>query len=218
MDERFTDLAQAVIEGKPKRVAELVQANLAQGADPMALFDILTAAIREVGDQFGRGELFLPDLMLGAEAMQTGAQLLEAEMGPNQIRHEVKGKILLGTVHGDLHDIGKSLVGLMLKSTGYEVIDLGVNVPNASFVSKILELKPNVVGLSTLLTTTLSSAKELIEALTEAGIRDQCAVIVGGAATTQSWASQIGADGWAENAADAVSLVDRLLTIEQRSD
>ena len=202
MNDGFADLAQAVIEGQPQRVVDRVRAALAQGADPIAMFDVLVSAIREVGDRFGCGDYFLPDLMLGAEAMQAGTELLEDELASKQLHREVKARIILGTVEGDLHDIGKSLVGLMLKSAGSEVIDLGANVPNRTFLSKITELNPDVVGMSTLLTTTLSAAQQLIASLKEAGVRDQFLVIVGGAATTQSWA---------ENAADAVALVDRLV-------
>jgi corrinoid protein of di/trimethylamine methyltransferase len=208
---QFSAIAQAVIDGDPEQAKGLVQRALAEGQSPLTLFDELTAGIREVGDLFGRGEYFLPDLMLGAKAINAGNALVQAALSKEGVEKQNRGKILLGTVKGDLHDIGKSLVRLMLETNGYDVRDLGTDVSSERFIEEAQTFHPDVIGLSSLLTTTARYQRTLIEALEETGQRQSLFVIVGGAATSAAWANEITADGWAENATDAVELVDRLM-------
>jgi 5-methyltetrahydrofolate--homocysteine methyltransferase len=213
-ESNFSPLTQAVIDGKPDEVAAMVSAAIAAQREPQSLLDELIIGIREVGDRFGRGEYYLPDLMIGAKAMKSGMTCLQPELTKASASGDGqpgRGKVLLGTVKGDLHDIGKSLVGLLLEVNGYEVRDLGVDVSVEQFIAEANRLQPDVVGMSSLLTTTAAEMQKIIETLTQAGLRQKCFFIIGGAATTSAYAEGIHADGWAENAADAVKLVAGLL-------
>jgi len=203
-------LSEAVVEGDGDLVSELTQQAVDNGLEPLVIINEgLTQGIKLVGDYFGAGTFFLPDLLLGAKAMDAGIKILEPLLdGTHQ---ESSGKVLLGTVQGDLHEIGKNIVGMMLKTSGFEVIDLGVDVPSAKFIEKVKELKPNIIGISALLTTTVNKQKEIIESLLEEGLRDQVKVIIGGAPINQAWADKIGADGYAEDAIAAVKVAKRLV-------
>ena len=170
----------------------------------------LTKGIQRVGDLFASGEYFLPELIIGAEAMKRALAVLEPAMVGDQSR-EVVGTVVLGTVEGDMHEIGKTLVGTMLIANGFKVIDLGVDQSADKFVAAVKENEAEIVGASALLTTTMLQQGKLIEALEEAGLRDQVKVMVGGAPVTQSFASEIGADGYAEDAISAVDLAFRLV-------
>ena len=162
-----------------------------------------------VGERFESGEYFLPDLLLGAKAMEAGIAIVEPMLeGTNR---EFVGRVLMGTVHGDLHSIGKNIVIMMLKSAGFEVFDLGVDVPTSAFIEKIRKLNPDIVGISALLTTTVGCQKEIIESLKEEGLRDSVKIMIGGAPINQNWADQIGADGYAEDASSAAKLAKRLM-------
>lgn len=206
----------AVLEGNQADIDGLVSAALAGGQDPQTILDALIDGIHEVGRLFGTGEYFIPDLLLGAKAMKSGLALLEPvlaeQAGGGQSRKE--GRVLLGTVKGDLHDIGKSLVGLMLEVSGFEVRDIGVDVPAGRFLEEAETWRPDVIGLSSLLTTTALEMGSVTKALFDAGIRDRYLVVIGGAATTPAFAEQINADGWAENATEAVKLVRGLMAIK----
>ena len=164
-----------------------------------------------VGDKFSSGEYFLPDLIIAADGMQRAMELLEPELKARQQSLESAGTIVLGTVKGDIHEIGKSLVGTMLSANGFKVIDLGVDVPTETFISKVKETDANLLGLSALLTTTMTLQREIIEALTEAGIRNKVKVMVGGAPVTRNWADEIKADGYAEDAMGAVQVARQLV-------
>ncbi len=210
-EEMVEKLAKAVIEGEPDDAEELAKQALDQGLDPLiCINDGLTKGIQRVGELFASGEYFLPELIIGAEAMKRALAVLEPAMVGDQSR-EVVGTVVLGTVEGDMHEIGKTLVGTMLIANGFKVIDLGVDQSADRFVAAVKENEAEIVGASALLTTTMLQQKKLIEALDEAGLRDQVKVMVGGAPVTESFASEIGADGYAEDAISAVDLAFRLV-------
>ena len=209
--EMYGKLAQAVIDGEPDDAEELAKQALDQSLDPLiCINEGLTKGIQRVGYLFASGEYFLPELIIGAEAMKRALAVLEPAMVGDQSR-EVVGRVVLGTVEGDMHEIGKTLVGTMLIANGFKVIDIGVDQSADQFVAAVKENDADMVGASALLTTTMLQQKKLIEALEEAGLRDQVKVMVGGAPVTESFASEIGADGYAEDAISAVDLAFRLV-------
>jgi corrinoid protein of di/trimethylamine methyltransferase len=210
-EEIFSKLAQAVIDGEPEDAEELARQALDQGLDPLTCINEgLTPGINRVGELFASGEYFLPDLVIGGEALKAALAILEPALAGNQER-EVLGRVVLGTVEGDLHEIGKTLVGTMLTANGFVVTDIGINKPAADFVAAVKEANATLVGASALLTTTMPEQQKIIEALEEAGLRGQVKVMVGGAPVTQIWAEKIGADGYAEDAIAAVALAKRLV-------
>lgn len=210
-DEMYAKLAQAVIDGEPEDAEQLAKDALAQGLDPLECVNNgLTKGIQEVGDRFAKGEYFLPELIIGAEAMKLALAVLEPAMVGDQSR-EVVGRVVLGTVQGDMHEIGKTLVGTMLVANGFQVFDIGVDKSAEEFIETIKEKNADIVGASALLTTTMLQQGKLIEALNEAGLRDKVKVMVGGAPVTESFATEIGADGYAEDAISAVDLAFRLI-------
>lgn len=213
MEEVLKKLYDAVLEGDFEEVKTNVQASLEAGLEPgVILNDGMISAMREVGARFEAGEYYVPEMLIAARAMQSGMALLKPHL--QKTERKSSGKVLLGTVKGDLHDIGKNLVGLMLEGAGYEIIDLGVDVPAEEFVKKAIELKPDIVGMSALLTTTMPSMKTTLDALTAAGLRNHIKVIIGGAPVTETYAQQIEADGFSLDASRAVNLVNVLLNGE----
>jgi corrinoid protein of di/trimethylamine methyltransferase len=211
-DEIFTQLAQSLIDGDPDATVELTKKGLADGVEPMAIIrEGLMPGMNVVGEKFACGEYYLPDLIIAADGMQQAMALLEPELRLRRQEVESAGTMVLGTVKGDIHEIGKSLVGTMLSANGFKVYDLGVDVPTEQFVAKVKETGANLVGLSALLTTTMTVQKQVIEALKGAGLREQVKVMVGGAPVTRSWAEEIGADGYAEDAMGAVGLARQLV-------
>jgi corrinoid protein of di/trimethylamine methyltransferase len=210
-EEMYAKLAQAVIDGEPEEAEQLAKGALELGLDPLTCVNEgLTKGIREVGELFANGEYFLPELIIGAEAMKKALAVLEPAMVGDQSR-EVVGRVVLGTVQGDMHEIGKTLVGTMLIANGFQVFDIGVDKTAEEFITAVQENKADIVGASALLTTTMLQQKKLIEALQEANLRDKVKVMVGGAPVTKSFASEIGADGYAEDAISAVDLAFRLM-------
>jgi corrinoid protein of di/trimethylamine methyltransferase len=210
-EEMYAKLAQAVIDGEPEDAEQLAKQALDQGLDPLTCVNEgLTKGIQKVGELFASGEYFLPELIIGAEAMKKALAVLEPAMVGDQAR-EVVGKVVLGTVEGDMHEIGKTLVGTMLIANGFRVFDIGVDKSAAEFIKTVQENNADMVGASALLTTTMLQQKKLIEALEEAGLRDKVKVMVGGAPVTASFAAEIGADGYAEDAISAVDLAFRLI-------
>ena len=210
-EEIWGKLAQAVIDGEPEDAAELARQALDQGLDPLACINEgLTTGINRVGELFASGEYYLPDLIIGGEAMKVALAILEPAMVGKQGRN-VLGRVVLGTVEGDLHEIGKTLVGTMLAAGGFQVTDIGVDRSAADFVAAVKETDATLVGASALLTTTMPEQQKIIESLKEAGLRDRVKVMVGGAPVTQGWAKKIGADGHAEDAIAAVLLARRLV-------
>jgi len=211
-EELFKKMAQAVIDGDSEAAAALAQQALDRGVDPLeAINKGLTAGMNVVGELYSSGEYFLPDLILGGEAMKAALAVLEPALKASGQRRQVLGRVVLGTVKGDIHEIGKSLVGSMLSANGFEVYDLGIDVPAETFVAKSREYGADIVALSALLTTTMLHQRDVIEQLAEAGLRDRVKVMVGGSPVTQAWADQIGADGFAEDAAGAVVVARRLM-------
>jgi corrinoid protein of di/trimethylamine methyltransferase len=208
----FEEMAQAVIDGLPDRARDLAGEALRLGIGPLAAIDQgLKPGMDVVGEGFAKGELFIPDLMMSGEAMKTAIAALEPELMKRKQERKVMGKVVIGTVQGDIHEIGKTLVATMLAANGFEVHDLGVDVTPQQFLDKVRQVNANVVGLSALLTTTLLNQEAVILTLKEAGLRDQVKVIVGGVPASPEWAEEIGADGYAENATEAVQVVKQLV-------
>ena len=211
-EEILKKLAQAVIDGEPEDAVELAQQALDQGLDPLTCINQgLTAGIERVGELFAEGAYYLPDLVIGGEAMKGALAILEPALVGDQER-KVLARVVLGTVEGDLHEIGKTLVGTMLTANDFLVNDIGIDKSAADFVAAVKETNATLVGASALLTTTMPQQQKIIEALKEAGLRDQVKVMVGGAPVTQSWAEKIGADGYAEDAIAAVALAKQLVS------
>jgi corrinoid protein of di/trimethylamine methyltransferase len=209
----YSQLANSLIDGDPDATEALTRQALAAGIEPMAIIkEGLMPGMNSVGDKFSCGEYFLPDLIIAADGMKKAMELLEPELRARRQTVESAGTVVLGTVKGDIHEIGKSLVATMLSANGFKVFDLGVNVPNADFIAKVKETDANIVGLSALLTTTMTVQKEIISELENAGLRGKVKVIVGGAPVTRGWAKEIGADGYAEDAMGAVQLARQLLS------
>jgi len=211
-EELFAQMAQAIIDGDPEGAEALAGKALALGVEPLdAINKGFTPGINRVGELFASGEYFLPDLVIGGEAMKAAVAVLEPELARRQEERKVLGKVIIGTVEGDIHEIGKTLVATMLSANGFQVKDVGVNVATADFVAAVREMGANLVGLSALLTTTMLNQRKVIEALQKAGLRDQVKVMVGGAPVTRQWAEEIGADGYAEDAVGSVALAKKLV-------
>ena len=210
-EETLSKLTQAVVDGEPEDAEELAKQALEQGLDPLVCINQgLTSGINRVGELFSSGEYFLPDLIIGGEAMKAALAVLEPALTASQER-EVVGRVVLGTVQGDMHEIGKTLVGTMLTAHGFQVTDIGIDRSAADFVAAVKENNATLVGASALLTTTMPEQQQIIEELKEAGLRDEVKVMVGGAPITQSWAEKIGADGYAEDAIASVALARKLV-------
>ena len=210
--ELFQLMKQAIIAGDPEIAGELSERALSEGINPLeAINHGFVPGLNVVGEQFEQGEMFLPDLVLAGEAMKAAIAILEPEIEKAGATRETLGRIVLGTVKGDIHEIGKTLVGTMLSASGFKVIDLGVDVSPETFAVKAKESQADLVGVSALLTTTMTGQKGVIEALDRHGLRPRVKVIVGGAPVTQSWANEIGADGYGKDALAAVALAKSLL-------
>ncbi|MDP1714509.1 MAG: corrinoid protein [Anaerolineales bacterium] len=211
MNEILSTLYNAVLEGDEAGTKQGIQAALDAGLEPgKILADGMIAAMKEVGKRFEDGDYFVPEMLISARAMQSGLALLK----PHLVNSNVKaaGKIAIGTVKGDLHDIGKNLVALMLEGAGFEIKDLGVDVPIEEFIRVAKEEKPDIVAMSALLTTTMLMMKQTIDAFEAAGLRDKVKFIIGGAPISETYANQIGADGFASDANRAVNMAKSLLS------
>ncbi len=210
-EEMLKQLSDAIISCKKDVVEAAVQKAKSEGLDPSEIIEKgLATGMNTVGIMFERGKLFLPHVMMAAGAMEAGVKILEAEM-PKDAAKKKLAVIVNGTVEGDVHDIGKSIVSTMLQSSGFEVHDLGRDVPLQNFIDKAKETGAGMLGMSALMTTTLPGQREVIEMLKEQGLRDKVKVMVGGAPATQNWADKIGADCYAENASEAVARAKELL-------
>ncbi|MCC6046234.1 MAG: corrinoid protein [Ignisphaera sp.] len=215
-EELLSRLKEAVVNGDPDEVSKLCRKVIEVGIDPLeAIEKALVAAIRELGDKWIRGEAFIADLVAAADAMKVGLSILKNEIVKRGKRVKYIGRAVIGTVEGDIHDIGKTIVATLWETAGFEVIDLGVDVPPQKFVEAIKQYNPDIVGMSALMTTTMIKQKETIEAIKAAGLRDKVKIVVGGAPTTEEWAREIGADGWAPDAISAVELVKKLLGVKE---
>lgn len=211
-EEQFNAMRQSIVDGAPDGAREAASKALKLGVDPLeAINKGFVLGLNSIGEQFNRGEVFLPDLVMAGEAMKAAVAVLEPEMQKRGTQREVLGKVVMGTVKGDIHEIGKSLVSTLLTASGFQVFDLGVNVPVELFVEKARELQADLVGVSALLTTTMQGQKSVVEALERDGLRPKVKVIVGGAPVTRDWAAKIGADGYGQDAMAAVALAKSLV-------
>ena len=209
MSDIYERLSTAVLEGNEERVPKLVQKGLDEGLVPKDILDNgLIVGMNEVGARFKRGDMFVPEVLMSAKSMQAGLTVLRPELVASGA--QLIGTIVMGTVKGDLHDIGKNLVGMMCEGAGFEVIDLGFNVEPEKFIQAIKEHQPNIVGMSALLTTTMRAMGHTIKAIEEAGLRDQVKIMVGGAPVDAEFAERIGADGYGSNAPAGSELAKRL--------
>jgi 5-methyltetrahydrofolate--homocysteine methyltransferase len=201
-------LYEAVVSGDAKATQALTQQALAEGVDPLKLVnEQMVPAMDEVGRRFEANEYFVPELLISARAMKAALELIRPILTARG--DKPVGRVAIGTVKGDLHDIGKNLVASLLEGGGFEVIDLGVNVPPEKFIASINEKQANIIAMSALLTTTMPAMKTTIDALKQAGVRSKVKVLIGGAPITQKYADEIGADGYSENAVGAVALAKR---------
>ena len=195
----YEQISTVVIEGNAEKAGTLAQKGLDDGLSPKEILDKgLVVGMNEVGVRFKRGDMFVPEVLMSAEAMQAGLEVLRPELAAGG--HKMIGTIVLGTVKGDLHDIGKNLVGMMCEGAGFEVIDIGFNVEPDKFVAAIKEHQPEIVGMSALLTTTMRAMGYTIKAIEEAGLRDSVKIMVGGAPVDSDFSDRIGADGYGSNA------------------
>ena len=207
----IAQVAHLVQEGEDDAAVQAAQEALATGCDLNALIGGLTKAMRQVGDRFERMEIFLPEMLLAARAMQAVMKLVEPEMARQAIKREQKGTVVIGTVAGDMHEIGKDIVITMLRAQGFAVHDLGADVNALDFIRKAEEVGADVIGASALMSTTMPAQREIIELLQAKGQREKYHVILGGAPVTRQWVEQAGADSWGENAAQAVSLLEKVM-------
>ncbi|HBI26178.1 MAG TPA: cobalamin-binding protein [Peptococcaceae bacterium] len=204
------ELVSFVISGDVDKVKSTTQQLLDAGEDPMKIIDDgLVNGINVVGERFKEGEMYVPEMMMSAQAMKAGVELAKEKVSGIEIT--TAGKVVIGTVAGDLHDIGKNLVAMMLESSGFDVVDLGVDVETDGFIAAVKEHNPQIVGMSALLTTTMPAMKDVIAALQEGGLRNDVKVIIGGAPVTKEYANEIGADGFGADAALAIDLCKELV-------
>jgi corrinoid protein of di/trimethylamine methyltransferase len=211
-EELFNKMAQSVLDGDTDAAIALAQEAIASGIDPLeAITNGFVKGVNQVGENFSCGQAFLPELVMAGEAMKAAVSTLEPEMQKRGLERKMLGKVVLATVEGDIHEIGKSLVGTMLSASGFQVFDLGVDVPAEKIIAKIQEVDADLVGLSALLTTTMVKQKEVIEELDKRGLRKKVKVMVGGAPVTRDWVQKIEADGYSEDAIGAVGLAKQLV-------
>lgn len=204
-------LRKAVQECEKELAIETAREYVALKEDPLEAIGLLTEAIQDVGARFGQGELWLPDLIGSADAMQAAIAILDEEIKKQGIKKETVGTVVAGTVFGDIHDMGKTILTTLLSASGFEVIDLGVNVSAQTFIDRVKEHSPDILAMSALLTTTIAEQGKVVEALKENKLRDKIKVMVGGAAVSEEFAQQIGADGYDATAAGAVELAKSLI-------
>ena len=208
----FAAMRQSIVEGTPEKACAVAKQALAEGMAPLEAIDRgFAPGMAEVGEHYAQRKMFLPDMLAAAEAMKAAMAILEPELRRHGEERPLAGTVVLGTTKGDIHEIGKTLVGTLLTANGFKVYDLGVDVASEQFAAKARELKADVVGVSALLTTTMRGQKAVVEALEGAGLRSSVKVIVGGAPVTRRWAEEIGADGYAKDAISAVALVRDLV-------
>jgi trimethylamine corrinoid protein len=213
-EELLARMGKAIIEGDKDEAEALAKEALKEKMDLMEVIERgYVPGIQKVGELWEKGEYFLPELITSAECMKSAMNILQPEMEKAQIRTQSKGKVVIGTVEGDIHDIGKNLVSSMLSANGFEVHDLGADVKLEQFIKKAEEVEANFICLSALLTTTMLGQKRVVEILKEKGLSDRIIVLVGGAPVNQKWADDIGADGYGENAMVAVKVAQQFIEV-----
>ncbi|MGQ9615449.1 MAG: cobalamin B12-binding domain-containing protein [Spirochaetota bacterium] len=207
------ELKKVVLDFDMEHAESIARKAIEEGIDPLKAAEVLTEGIREVGEKFGSGELFLPDLVCASEVVKNAIPIIIAEIEKRGKKVKFLGRVVIGTVFGDIHSIGKSLVATLLFASGFEVIDLGVNVKGEEFLKAVKEHKPDILAMSALLTTTMMEQKRVIDGLEKAGIRKKVKVIVGGSPINQEFADSIGADGYGATAPEGVKVAKALLKI-----
>jgi corrinoid protein of di/trimethylamine methyltransferase len=206
-------MAQTIIDGDSDAAVALAKQSIAANMDPLeAISNGFVVGVSTVGEAFGRGEAFLPELVMAGEAMKLAVATLDPELKKRGAERKMLGKVVIGTVEGDIHEIGKSLVATMLAASGFEVFDLGVDTPGDKLIGKVLEVNANILAMSALLTTTMVRQREVIEELEKEGLRQRIKVMVGGAPVTRDWVATIRADGYSEDAIGAVALARQLMS------
>ena len=205
-------MRQSIADGDQDAATATANQAIEEGLDPLVAIDEgYVPGLSYVGSCFSSGEMFLPDMMLAARAMNAAMAVLKPELARRSQERSVRGRVVIGTVKGDIHEIGKNLVGTMLSASGFEVVDLGVDVAPERFVDAAREHSADIVGVSALLTTTMTGQRTVVESLAAAGMRPGVKVLVGGAPVTKAWAAEIGADGYSEDAVGAVALATKLM-------
>lgn len=212
MTEHIEELQQAIVDGDEDRAIEATEKALDEGADPQDTISAASEILSVVGDKYDTGEYFLFDLVASGDAMNGAREILEQAIKEKGEERESEGKVVIGTVEGDIHNIGKKILGAVLTARGYEVFDLGVEVPPEDFVEKIKEVDSDAVGASALLTTTKEKQRDLVETLDEEGLREDVTIMVGGAPCTEEWKNEIGADVYGEDAFTAVNQLEETMT------
>jgi 5-methyltetrahydrofolate--homocysteine methyltransferase len=210
-NETLDRLKSAILTYEDEAAEELARLALADSLPPTDVANTVTDAIRQVGEAFGAGDIFLPELLSAAKATKAAMAVIEAELRDTGQEHEPAGTLVIGTVEGDIHDIGKNIVAALFFASGYRVVDLGTSVSPDAFVEAVRDHQPELLGMSALLTTTAAGQKSVIDQLAASGLRDRVKIIVGGAAISKGFAEQIGADGYGPTAFDGVELAARLL-------
>jgi len=202
-----------IVELNEDKVIEMVKSKLDNNEDPIAITEEVKEAMAEIGKRFENKEYFLPDLIMSGEILRQIFEILAPKLKESNISEEKKGKVLLGTVTGDIHDIGKDVVKFMLETNGYEVLDLGVDVPSDTFVEKIKEFKPKVIALSGFLTLAFDSMKEIIQKIKDTGLRESIKIMIGGGTVDERIVEYVGADAYGESAVDAVNLAKKWIEV-----
>jgi len=211
-EDLYKEMAQSIIDGDSDLAIELARKSIELNMHPLeTITKGFVIGVNYIGDQFGAGEAFLPELVMAGEAMKAAVAVLEPELLKLGEAREMLGRVVLATVEGDIHEIGKTLVGTMLSASGFEVVDLGVDQPAANIISKALEINADIIGMSALLTTTMVRQREVIEELDKEGLRPRIKVMVGGAPITRDWVAKIKADGYSEDAIGAVKIAKELV-------
>ena len=214
-EELFKKMATSIIDGDSDTAVSLAKESITAGVDPLdAITKGFVVGVNTVGEAFGRGDAFLPELVMAGEAMKAAVSALDPEMKKRGTERKMLGKVVIATVEGDIHEIGKSLVATMLGASGFEVYDLGVDQASDKIIGKALEVNADIIAMSALLTTTMVKQREVIEELEKEGLRSKLKVMVGGAPVTRDWVTTIGADGYSEDAIGAVTLAKKLLGVE----
>ncbi len=213
------EIKNAILSYDIDETVKTAQAAVEAGVDPVeAIEQGLVSGIKEVGERFHRYEIYLPQMVMAADAMMEAMKIFESVLSEEQIRQLRKGTIVLGTVEGDIHDLGKNIVVMMLKAEGFQVSDLGKDVKTDTFIKTAREVDADIIGVSSLMTTTMPYQRDLIEELTRLGLRDNFMVIVGGGPVNREWADRIGADGYGKDASETVKEVDRLMALKREGD
>lgn len=209
-------MAQSIIDGDVETAVALAKESIATGMEPMdAISNGFVVGVNTVGDAFGRGEMFLPELVMAGEAMKAAVATLDPELRKRGAERKKLGKVVIATVEGDIHEIGKTLVTIMMSSSGFEVFDLGVDCPAEKIIGKAIEVNADIIAMSALLTTTMIRQKEVIDELEKEGLRGRFKVMVGGAPITRDWVKYIGADGYSEDAVGAVAVAKQLVGVTE---